>query len=410
MFFTLAIKSLFNRKGSVTLAMAAMAISITVLFAVEHIRHQAKENFSKSVSGVDLIVGARTGSLNLLLYSVFRIGSPTNNISWESYKNIASNPKVSWAIPISLGDSHKGFRVVGTTPDYFRFFSYGDKHTLDFKTGKPFSGISEVVLGAEVAKSLAYSLGDKLVLSHGIAKNSFSTHDNHPFVVSGILKATGTPADQTLHVSLEGIEAIHANWQKAPGTITEKTLSDDLAQPQPSSVTAIMLGLNSRMATFHVQRSINDYSSEPLTAILPGVALTELWQMMGILENTLFLVSIMVFVAALLGLGAMLLSSIRDRRNEIKLLRATGAPAGFVFLLIEAEALSITLISLLIAAVGLTCVLLVFQDFIIQNFGLFIDANILSPNILIFSFSIIMASCVVSVIPAFNAYKSAQLT
>ena len=93
----------------------AMTVSIFVLLAVEHIRYQAKESFANTVSGVDLIVGSRTGSLNLLLYSVFHIGSPTNNVSWESYEDISSNSQVEWAIPISLGDSHKGYRVVGTT-------------------------------------------------------------------------------------------------------------------------------------------------------------------------------------------------------------------------------------------------------------------------------------------------------
>jgi len=108
MFFRLAYKSLLNRKGSAILTLMAMTVSVFVLIAVEHIRYQAKESFSNTVSGVDLIVGARTGSLNLLLYSVFRIGTPTNNISWSTYEKIASSKNVKWAIPIALGDSHKG--------------------------------------------------------------------------------------------------------------------------------------------------------------------------------------------------------------------------------------------------------------------------------------------------------------
>lgn len=207
MFFKLAMKSLLNRKGSVILTLMAMTVSIFVLLAVEHIRYQAKESFANTVSGVDLIVGARTGSLNLLLYSVFRIGSPTNNISWGSFEDITSHPQVKWAVPIALGDSHKGYRVMGTTKEYFEVFSYGNGHTLKFDKGHAFSHLLDVVIGADIAKKLGYSLGEKLVLSHGIASTSFSQHDDRPFTVVGILKPTGTPVDQTLHVSLEGIEA-----------------------------------------------------------------------------------------------------------------------------------------------------------------------------------------------------------
>ena len=112
MFIRLATKSLLNRKGSVLLTILAMSVSIFVLLGVEHIRGQSKQSFNNTVSGVDLIVGARTGSLNLLLYSVFRIGSPTNNIAWDTYQSISNNAKVAWAIPISLGDSHQGYRVM----------------------------------------------------------------------------------------------------------------------------------------------------------------------------------------------------------------------------------------------------------------------------------------------------------
>ncbi len=153
MFMRLATKSLFNRKGSVLLTIMAMSVSIFVLLGVEHIRGQSKQSFNNTVSGVDLIVGARTGSLNLLLYSVFRIGSPTNNIAWDTYQSISNNAKVAWAIPISLGDSHQGYRVMGTTTDYFSHFSYGNQRQLSFSQGKPFEEIFDVVLGAQVAKN-----------------------------------------------------------------------------------------------------------------------------------------------------------------------------------------------------------------------------------------------------------------
>ncbi len=410
MFLRLALKSLLNRKGSVVLTLMAMTVSVFVLFSVEHLRHQTKESFANTVSGVDLIVGARTGSLNLLLYSVFRVGTPTNNISWAAYRDIASNRHVKWAIPMSLGDSHQGYRVMGTTRDYFEFFSYGNKHRLSFEKGKAFNHMFDVVIGSEVAKKLGYSLGEKLVLSHGVAKTSFSVHDDRPFTVVGILKPTGTPVDQTLHVSLGGIEAIHIDWKNGVKISGSNITPDQIEKLAlvPKSITAFMLGLNSRMTTFKVQRNINNYVKEPMLAILPGVALSELWQMMGVLENALLLVALFVFIAALLGLSAMLLASTQNRANEIRLLRVVGAPPRFLFLLIELEALLITVVSLFLGAGLLIAFLFIAQGFLLSNFGLYISGNIFSHGTLSFALGIIVVAVIVTAIPSLSAYRQAK--
>jgi putative ABC transport system permease protein len=408
----LAMQSLMDRKGSVMLSLMAMTVSIFVLLGVEHIRHQTKENFSSTISGVDLIVGARTGSLNLLLYSVFRIGTPTNNIQWQTYQNIADNDQVKWAIPISLGDSHKGYRVLGTTRNYFQHFSYGKRHHLEFISGRQFDQVFDVVLGAEVANKLGYKLGDKVILAHGIAATSFSMHDDRPFTVVGILAATGTPVDQTLHVSLQGIEAIHIDWQQR-GKLSNSSLSqNDLehASLQPKSITAFMLGLKSKIATFHVQRTINEYTLEPVVAILPGVALSELWRMMSILENTLLMVSALVFVAACLGVSSMLLASIRERRREIQLLRIIGAPPYILFLLIQLEALLISLLSCVLGAGILTACLAGFKDYLVSHFGLHIETNLFTDKSIYLIVAILSASVIVAVIPSFSGYRKARAT
>ena len=411
MFFRLAFKSLFNRKGSVVLTILAMSVSVFVLLGVEHIRTQTKESFNSTVSGVDLIGGARTGSINLLLYSVFRIGSPTNNIDWDTYQAIVKNSKVAWAIPISLGDSHKGYRVMGTSVDYFKHFSYGDKRQLTFAEGKHFSALFDVVLGSEVARKLGYSLDDKIVLGHGLGKTSFSLHDDRPFKITGILATTGTPVDQTVHISLQGIEAIHIDWQHGVKILGSNVTTDQLEALvlKPKTITAFMLGLHSRMATFGVQRDINNYRQEPLSAILPGVALSELWQMMGVLENTLRLISGLILIAALLGLSAMMLASIREREDEIHLLRVIGAPPVFLFLLIEMEALLISFLSILLAISGLYLSLLLSSDFLASNFSLHMGRSLLSKNNLLFILLIIGATMIAAVLPSFFAYKNAKL-
>ncbi len=412
MLIRIAWLSLLNRKGSVLLTLLAVMLSVFVLLGIEHVRQQAKASFASTISGVDLIVGARTGDINLLLYSVFRLGNATNNIDWNTYQAIAADPLVAWTIPISLGDSHRGYRVMGTNADYFRHFQYGVKQPLIFAQGQPFTQLFDVVLGAEVAKRLHYSLGDKLVLAHGMASTSFSKHDKNPFTVSGILAPTGTPVDQTLHVSVEAIEAIHVDFgtgtgvKAHEGVVVANDLQHDLT---PKSITAFMVGLKSRMDTFHLQRQINEFSNEPLLAILPGVTLSQLWGMLAVMEDTLRLVSALVLLAALLGMSAMLLASIRERRREIVVLRMIGASPWHLFVLIELEALLITITAVACALLLLWLSIVAAGNWLAQSFGLFISANVLEGNSLLVLLVVIVTSIVASAIPAAGAYFSKQV-
>ena len=268
----LSLKSLFNRKTTALLTIFSIAISVMLLLGVERIKNKAKTSFANTISSTDLIVGARSGSIQLLLYSVFRIGNATNNITWKSYRDIASRSDVSWTIPLSLGDSHRGYRVLGTNEDYFKFYHYGDKKTLTFLKGAPFDDLFDVVIGFDVAASLNYKLGEKIIIAHGLGQEGFLKHDDKPFRISGILRKTGTPVDRTVHISLRAIEAIHIDWKsgsRIPGvTISAKDVRKK--ELRPKAITAFLVGLKSRLSTFSVQRSVNQYREEPLLAILPG--------------------------------------------------------------------------------------------------------------------------------------------
>ena len=270
----LAIQSLRNRALTAGLTILAIAFSVMLLLGVEKVRTGARQSFADTISGTDLIVGARSGSIQLLLYSVFRIGNATNNVTWQSFDDIAKRPDVSWMVPLSLGDSHHGFRVLGTTAGYFEHYKYRQGQTLTFASGKPFSDLFDAVLGADVAAALGYKVGSPIVVAHGLGSVSFVEHDDKPFRVSGILAKTGTPVDRTVHVSLEAIEAIHVDWQSGARNPNETVSADEVRKMglQPKAVTAALVGLKSKLAAFTLQRAINDYRAEPLTAILPGAA------------------------------------------------------------------------------------------------------------------------------------------
>ena len=405
--FEVALSSLWSRRGSVVLTLASLTISMAIVIAVEHVRSQAEDSFVRTVSGVDLLVGARTSQINLLLYSVFRIGNATNNIRWQSYEDIAARPEVAWSIPFSLGDSHRGYRVLGTNSQYFEHFRYGDSQPLRLAEGDPFSGPLQTVLGSEVAQTLGYQVGDELVLSHGVGNTSFVNHDNLPFTVSGILATTGTPVDRTVHVTLQGIEAIHlgfTNGVRIPGQSPAPS-DPQLNELEPDQVTAILLGLESPSAVFGLQRAINNYPREPLSAILPAVALSELWQIIGTLESLLSVISILVLTASMLGLATMLLSSLRERRRELALYRAIGARPSFILWLIELEAVTITaaaaVLGYLVTALGFGLI----QDWLSENFALVIEVWPSTSGIWAYMAGALIAALVITLLPAIIAYR-----
>jgi putative ABC transport system permease protein len=403
----LAFRSLVSRRATVMLSLAAIAVSVTLLLGVERIRMETRNSFSNTISGTDLVVGARSGSIPLLLYSVFRIGNATNNISWQSYRELADDPAVAWTIPLSLGDSHRGFRVLGTNTDYFRHFRYARTRDLQFAAGKQFDDIFDAVIGAEVADALGYGIGDEIIIDHGVGRIGFNRHEDKPFRVSGILARTGTPVDRTVHVSLGGIEAIHIDWRSGapvPGLRIDAARVREM-NLQPRAITAFLVGLKSRFATFTMQRKINEYRPEPLLAILPGVALQELWSLMGTAERALSAISVFVVATGLIGMVTMLLSGMNERRREMAILRAVGARPVHIFSLFLLEAGFIAVLGAILG-MGLLYILLGFaQPLIESTYGLFIAIGAPTATDMMYLGAVVIAGVLAGVVPAIRAVR-----
>jgi len=410
--FPLALRSLLNRRFSALLTVLAIALSVTLLLGVEKIRNEARASFAGTISGTDLIVGPRTGSVQLLLYSVFRIGNATSNMRWDSYQKIAEHPRVDWAIPISLGDSHRGFKVMGTTDDYFTHFRHGRDRQLVFAEGRAFDDLYDAVIGADIARELGYQLGSELVLAHGTGAVSFVEHADKPFQVSGILAKTGTPVDRTIHISLQGMEALHVDWQQgmpargAARVDAEQARSLDLT---PTTITAMLLGLDSRVATFAVQRDINRFPSEPLMAVLPGVALQELWSLLGVAEQALFIVSVFVVLTGLVGMLTAILASLNERRREMAILRSVGARPRHVFGLLLLEAAGLALAGILLGLGLMYLTVWLAQPVILSRYGLFIP--ITAPGLWDWSLlgAILLAAIIMGCVPAWRAYRQSLI-
>jgi len=416
----IAARSALNRRGTLALVMLSIALATALLLSLERLRTDIRSSFSQAVSGTDLVVGARTGPVQLMLYAVFRVGGATNNITMDSVRAIAGHRAVAWVVPITLGDSHRGHPVLGTTPDYFAHFAYGDRQALALAQGRAFAGtldgLYEAVLGAEVAHALGYRLGQRITLSHGLGANAdmggalAAEHADKPFTVVGVLARTGTPVDRTVHVSLQAIEAIHLDWAGGaplPAAAGLK-IAPEMARKfdlQPQQVTAALVGLKNRVAVFNVQRFVNGYAPEPLLAVLPGVALDELWAAVGLGEKALLAISGLVALVSLASLVAVVLAGLNERRRELAVLRAVGAGPRHVLVLLAAEGALVTLAGALLGAATAALAVWGAGPWVQQQFGITLLASAPSAAQWGLFGAVVLAGMLASLVPGWRAYR-----
>lgn len=403
----LALKGALARRGTLALTLLSIALATALLLAVERIRHDARQSFTQSVSGVDLVVGPRGGAVQLMLHAVFRSGEAATGMRWDSYRQLAAHPAVDWALPLALGDSYRGFAVLGTTPDYFARFRYGDRQPLRLAAGRPFAGLFEAVLGSEVAARLGHRVGDRIALAHGSGPIEGPGHDDRPFAVVGILAPTGTPVDRSVHVSLESIAALHVDWvggAPVPGLSlpAEALAKFDLA---PKEINAALIGLKRRADAFRMQRFVNELRDEPLMAVLPGVALDELWRTLGLVERTLFAVSALVVAVGLAGLAATMLAGLAERRRELAVLRALGAGPGAIFAMLLAEGLLVTAAGALAGVALLAAGSAVAAPWLLQEFGIVLGQRLPGADELRLLGAIIATGLFASLIPGWRAWR-----
>ncbi len=419
----LAAQSAWNRRFALSLVALSIALSTLLLLGIERIRLELRQSFSQAVSGTDLIVGARTGNIQLLLYSVFRIGSATQPMRWSSAQALAQHRAVAWLVPISLGDSHRGFAVMGTSSDYFAHFRHGDKQPLRLAQGRAFAGpavaasgadvaappagLFELVLGSEVAQRLGYGIGSKVVLSHGDGAFEANDHDDKPFSVVGVLAPTGTPVDRTLHISLHSLQAIHLDWH-AGAPLPGQAISAEAAAEHdltPKTISAALIGLKNRAAVFAVQRDVAAFRDEPLMAILPGVALDELWDIVGLGERGLLAMSVLVSLVSLAGLVAVILAGLNERRRELAILRAVGAGPRQVLALLALEGGLVTLAGVLLGVAAGTALLWAGAGWAQAQLGLGLSLSPPGASEWLLLGAVLASGWLASLVPGWRAYR-----
>ncbi len=405
---SLAWASLRNRRISTSLTVLSIGLSVALLLGVETLQKSARESFSSTISQTDLIAGARGGSLQLLLYTVFRIGQATNNIKYDTYLEWAKHPAIEWTIPYSLGDSHRGFRVIGTNEQFYQRYRFRRNRQVSFAAGRAPRTFQETALGSDVANRLGYRLGSKITLTHGVGATGILDHDDRPFTVVGILDRTATPIDRSVYITLEGMSAVHVGWEEGiapePGEAPAAALRED--QLRPEQITSFLVRCKSRIDSLRVMREMNNYLGEPMMAIIPGATMSELWSTVEYAETALRIVSGFVVLVGLLGMLVAIYTTLNERRREMAILRAVGAGPVRILGLFVLE-------SLLLATGG--CVLgmglmyggiQLLQGWVEQRFGLFLRWQGLSAEHGAYMGVVVLAALVVGLIPAWRAYRN----
>ena len=405
----LAFLSFKNRIFTTVLTVVSIALSVGLLLSVLQLKSAAENGFTQSISQTDLVVGARTGPVQLILYTVFNMGSATNNISYKTYEEFKNHPAVQWTIPYSLGDGHRGFRVVGTDHNFYEHYRFRGNQKIEIDSGVAAQGIWDVVIGSEVQKKLNYSLGQKIVVSHGVTRGEGVVHhDDKPFSVVGILKPTGTAVDQSVYVTLEGIEALHIDWADGSMPTADRMIpakqikKEDLKVHQ---ITAFFLRTNSRIETLGLQREINQYPEEPMLAVIPGVVLNDIWNSLGYIEKTLSLISILVVAVGLVAMLISILTNLNQRRREISILRSIGASAQQVLVLLVLESTLLTFLGVLSGCIVSGTLTALLKPWLQSEFGLFIQTEMLSPLVITYLVMILIAGTLIGLIPALKGFS-----
>lgn len=397
-FLRLATKSLVSRLAMVLLLTLAIALSTALVIGIEKLTTASKQSLSHSISATDLIVGSRTGELHLLLYSLFHTGKPVSLLPWDTVEQLHADPHIAWVIPFSLGDSHRGYTVVGTTNAYFKHRRYGRKHPLSFQAGSGFNSAFSVVIGAKVAKSLQYQLGQTLYLSHGTGQIT-REHASTGFVLTGILAPTGTPIDRSVFTPLAGLDALHRT--DLPSSSAPLTL-----HTAPRHVSGCFVGLHHKRHVFSIQRQLDSQQHPPLTAIIPGVALARFWQQLSIVPQAFFVLGLFVTLFTFLGLLVAFLMALSHRKQELALLRAMGCRPMQLVALLLLESLLITITGivgglLLILGVGYSL-----GPILEKKWGLLLPLHTLTSTDLLITSLILLAGVLIGLFPAISAYRS----
>jgi len=216
-FITLSWKYLSDQPLRFGLNTLMLSLGLGVVVLLLQLNHQVEDKLMRDARGLDLVVGAKGSPLQLILCNIFHIDYPTGNIDLPEAHRMTRHPLIEGAIPLALGDSYEGRRIVGTNHDYIKHFE------AELAEGKAWEKTMDVTLGARAATELGLKINDTFAGSHGLSKDDGHSHDEHPFRVVGILKPTGRIIDELILCNVQSVWAVHDHAEEHPQATKDST-------------------------------------------------------------------------------------------------------------------------------------------------------------------------------------------
>ena len=325
MILRIAFKNLLHKPLYAVLCWLLLACSTAVLLLLITLSRQAQEQLEKQIDGVDMVLGAKGSPLQLILSSVYNIDAPTGNIYLEEAQRFMQHPLVESAIPVSLGDSYMGYRIIGTTDAYLK------RYNLQPTSGKVFSKAMEVVIGATVAQRSQLKIGSKFAGTHGLGEKGH-VHEEHSYVVTGILPATGLSVDQLILTPLQSVWEIH----EKPHATHEEHEEHEEHETAKQQITAVLIKFKSPLAQLQMPRMVNENTN--MQAAVPAIEVNRLQSLMGSGTTVLRILGWLLAALATCSIFVMLVQGTHERRYELALLRSMGFGRGKLLGLVLAEA------------------------------------------------------------------------
>ena len=413
-------KNILNKPLNLVLNLVLFALGVGLISLLLLVNVQLEDKFEKNFAGIDLVIGAKGSPLQLILSSLYHLDAPTGNMPVSESKAFLNpkHPIFKSAIPLSLGDSHRGYRIVGTNTGFI------DLYEAKFADGKLFEENMEVVVGATVAKNLNLKLADEFKSSHGLIEDENLVHeDAAPFKVVGILEKTGSVIDQLIVTKTQSIWAVHDEHDhEAEGSAEhdeaghehehehehdEAEHSEDLplTSYEDKSITSLLVKFKGRnIQALNMARNINENTN--FQAATPAIEINRLYTLLGVGEEALKAMALLIIFVSGLSIFISLFSSLRERKYELAVMRTLGARPGFLFQLIIFE-------GIIIAALGYFCgialshgSMVLLADFLEKSYRYDFSAAIfLKEEIYIFGGSLVIG-VIAAIIPAFQASKT----
>jgi putative ABC transport system permease protein len=333
----LSLAYLGSKPLNTALNLVLLALGVGTIAFVLLATHQVEERMGRDARGIDLVAGAKGSPMQLILSAVFHLDAPTGNIPLAAAKQLAQNRAVKKAIPLALGDSFRGFRIVGTTHDYVAH--YGG----ELAAGRLWREPMEAVLGTEAARTTGLGVGGEFIGSHGIAEGG-EEHGERPYKVVGVLKPTGTVLDRLVLCSIESVWFVHVH----PGKHEDPKEVLAALREDEQEITALLVQYASPIAAATLPRFVNATST--LQAASPAYESARLFRMIGVGVEVLRAFALVLLAAAGLSIFIALYNAMEERRYDLAIMRMLGASPGKLMRLVLLEAVALALVG---AAIGL---------------------------------------------------------